>query len=706
MIVSCLLLCSILQQLPLDSDKTLLDVQVETNSETTDSVEEIQIVGQRRVPGSLLSRSHLSLEDGIEDRGIFARTIGDQLDQVPGVHLQRTSYGQVSPFLRGLTGFRTLALIDGIRLNNSTFRSGPNQYVSFIDPLILDSTEIVFGPGSVLHGSDAAGGVIQMSSRIPRPGYQNGEGSRFFQRLSSAEQSSISRIEYESISDETAFGFGASLKSYGDFYAGAEEGLQEETGYSESSANFSVVHDLENNLTLQFVVQSHRQDDVPRTHSTIYGSTWEGLVAGSDLKRNLDGERDLVYLRVFQNHGPQSASRWTISRQDITDEEDRIRSSGVLRQQGVATEAMGVAYDWFGYSELGPLSTGLEWTHEQVDSYFRQYDALGNLDVVRPRGPVADDSTYDWLGAYVQQVVPVTQNTRLNLGARASWAQADAEKVDPDPTDAEDFGPVKEDWGSLVGSIRAIHSGSDSWEMFGGLSQAFRAPNLSDLTRFDAASSGDAEIPATDLDPERFLTGELGARYKNGSQELETVLWYSWLDGLIVRFPTGDVNSDGDTIVTKKNSGDGFANGLDIRYVNRWGTDWTLSGSASWITGDLDTPVAPGVSETAPLSRLAPAMVRIALKKQFSNQIELLSVLTAADRQDRLSPRDIADVQRIPVGGTPGYIVLDLHATYPWKPNIEIFGSLTNLTNQDYRIHGSGTNEPGFNLIFGVDTQF
>ena len=171
MIVSCLLLCSILQQLPLDSDKTLLDVQVETNSETTDSVEEIQIVGQRRVPGSLLSRSYLSLEDGIEDRGIFARTIGDQLDQVPGVHLQRTSYGQVSPFLRGLTGFRTLALIDGIRLNNSTFRSGPNQYVSFIDPLILDSTEIVFGPGSVLHGSDAAGGVIQMSSRIPRPGY-------------------------------------------------------------------------------------------------------------------------------------------------------------------------------------------------------------------------------------------------------------------------------------------------------------------------------------------------------------------------------------------------------------------------------------------------------------------------------------------------------------------------------------------------------
>ncbi|NCG56821.1 MAG: TonB-dependent receptor [Proteobacteria bacterium] len=706
MFVSCLLLCSFLQQLPMTSEGALPDGQVKSDSEATDGIEEIQIVGQRRVPGSLLSRSHLDLEDGIENREFFARTIGDQLDQVPGVHLQRTSYGQVSPFLRGLTGFRTLALIDGIRLNNSTFRSGPNQYVSLIDPLLLDSTKIIFGPGSVLHGSDAAGGVIQMSSRIPRPGDQSGEESRFFQRLSSAEQSSISRIEYESISEETAFGFGASLKSYGDFYAGAEEGLQEETGYGETSANFSVVHELQDHLTLQFVAQSHRQNDVPRTHSTIYGSTWEGLVTGSDLKRNLDGERDLVYLRMMQWHGPQSSSRWTISRQDITDAEDRVRSNGVLREQGVATEAMGVAYDWFGYSELGPLSTGLEWTHEEVDSYFRQYDSLGNLDVVRPRGPVANDSTYDWLGAYVQQVVPVTPITRLNLGVRASWAQVDAKQVDPDPSDTEDFGPVKEDWNSLVGSIRAIHKGSDSMEIFGGLSQAFRAPNLSDLTRFDAASSGDAEIPATDLDPERFLTGELGARYKRENQELETVLWYSWLDGLIVRFPTGDVNSDGDTIVTKKNSGDGFANGIDIRYVNLISTDWTLSGSASWITGDLDTPVSPGVSETEPLSRLAPAMVRIALKKQFSNQMELLGVLTAADRQDRLSPRDLADDQRIPVGGTPGYVVLDLHATYPWKPNMEIFGSLTNLTNQDYRIHGSGTNEPGFNLIFGVDTQF
>ena len=155
------------------------------------------------------------------------------MDQVPGVHLQRTSYGQVSPFLRGLTGFRTLALIDGIRLNNSTFRSGPNQYISLVDPWMLESAEIILGPGSVLHGSDAAGGLIHMSSRIPRPGEGLGESSSFLQRLSSAEKSSRSRDEDSAVTADHAIGRGFSYRDYGDCTAGGDEGEQPEPGDQE-----------------------------------------------------------------------------------------------------------------------------------------------------------------------------------------------------------------------------------------------------------------------------------------------------------------------------------------------------------------------------------------------------------------------------------------------------------------------------------------
>jgi hemoglobin/transferrin/lactoferrin receptor protein len=51
-------------------------------------------------------------------------------------------------------------LIDGVRLNNSVFRDGPNQYWTTVDPLGLERAEVVKGPVSVLYGSDAVGGTV------------------------------------------------------------------------------------------------------------------------------------------------------------------------------------------------------------------------------------------------------------------------------------------------------------------------------------------------------------------------------------------------------------------------------------------------------------------------------------------------------------------------------------------------------------------
>ncbi|MGA1524618.1 MAG: TonB-dependent receptor plug domain-containing protein, partial [Planctomycetota bacterium] len=83
------------------------------------------------------------------------RSVPQALRDVPGVMVQETSVSQGSPYIRGFTGYQNLLLIDGVRLNNSVFRSGPNQYWSTIDPLGIDRLEIVKGPSSVLYGSAA-----------------------------------------------------------------------------------------------------------------------------------------------------------------------------------------------------------------------------------------------------------------------------------------------------------------------------------------------------------------------------------------------------------------------------------------------------------------------------------------------------------------------------------------------------------------------
>jgi iron complex outermembrane receptor protein/hemoglobin/transferrin/lactoferrin receptor protein len=89
------------------------------------------------------------------------RSAPDALRYEPGVFVQQTAHGQGSAFIRGLTGQQTLLLFDGIRLNNSTFRQGPNQYFFTVDSRTIEAVEIVRGGSSTRFGSDALGGTIQ-----------------------------------------------------------------------------------------------------------------------------------------------------------------------------------------------------------------------------------------------------------------------------------------------------------------------------------------------------------------------------------------------------------------------------------------------------------------------------------------------------------------------------------------------------------------
>ena len=76
--------------------------------------------------------------------------------------------------------------------------------------------------------------------------------------------------------------------------------------------------------------------------------------------------------------------------------------------------------------------------------------------------------------------------------------------------------------------------------------------------------------------------------------------------------------------------------------------------------------------------------------------------MLVADEQDRLSTRDELDTDRIPPGGTPGYTVLSLRAGTRIGQRGTLSAAIENLLNKDYRLHGSGLNEPGTNLILSL----
>ncbi|HTF04191.1 MAG TPA: TonB-dependent receptor plug domain-containing protein, partial [Bacteroidia bacterium] len=96
------------------------------------------------------------------------QTTADLLGTSGYAYIQKSQLGGGSPMLRGMATNRVLLVVDGVRMNTAVFRAGNVQNVISLDANALESTEILFGPGSVMYGSDAIGGVMNFQTVQPR----------------------------------------------------------------------------------------------------------------------------------------------------------------------------------------------------------------------------------------------------------------------------------------------------------------------------------------------------------------------------------------------------------------------------------------------------------------------------------------------------------------------------------------------------------
>ncbi|RME81106.1 MAG: hypothetical protein D6785_09445, partial [Planctomycetota bacterium] len=241
-----------------------------------------------------------TLMDAKEVQNAFNnQTLSDLFKYDPTILGQKTGNAQGSPYLRGFTGFRNLLLIDGFRLNNSVFREGPNQYWSTIDPFIIRQIEIVKGSGSVLYGSDAVGGTVQILSKSPKYTGKAYWKNKALYRYGSADSSHTSRVESLGyFNSQIGFIGGFSFKDYNDLVAGRHVGLQPKTGYEQMDGDAKLLVHLSPKTYMTFAYQGTRQMDAWRTHKTIYGISWHGTSVGKELKRILDQERQLAYWKI------------------------------------------------------------------------------------------------------------------------------------------------------------------------------------------------------------------------------------------------------------------------------------------------------------------------------------------------------------------------------------------------------------------------
>ncbi|MDP5043626.1 MAG: TonB-dependent receptor plug domain-containing protein, partial [Leeuwenhoekiella sp.] len=102
------------------------------------------------------------------------QTAADFLSQSGQVFVQKSQLGGGSPMIRGFSTNRLLITVDGVRMNTAIFRSGNLQNVININPFTIDQTEVILGPGSVVYGSDAVGGVMNFYTKKPSFSFEEG----------------------------------------------------------------------------------------------------------------------------------------------------------------------------------------------------------------------------------------------------------------------------------------------------------------------------------------------------------------------------------------------------------------------------------------------------------------------------------------------------------------------------------------------------
>jgi len=645
-----------------------------------------------------------------QERIEFLRTTPQALRDIPGVMVQETGTGQGSPFIRGFTSFRTLYLIDGIRLNNSTFREGPNQYSGTIDPLSLSGIEVVKGPSSVLYGSDAIGGTINVFTKDPTI-TDRAIGGRLFTRVASGANYNIQRSELGgAIAGNTYWHAGVTRKDFGDMEAGDPSGTLPQTGYDEWDGDAKVIHALDETSRLTWAFQRVDLEDAPRTHRTVNAVPFEGSTVGSDLRRDFDQRRTLTYLRYDEN--PLETGAWskqyTLSYQRHEETRQRVRSNGDYEEQGFDVGTVGLLAKASRDLDFGRFTVGAEWYRDTVDSFLNRFANQTPANDVQ--GPVGDDSTYDLAGAYADLAVDVTDTTTVTAGARLTYARAKSNEVLDPVTQTDQIG-IEDDWTALTGSVRfeerLIEDERGTVALFGGVSEGFRAPTLSDLTRFDSARTNEFEIPAPGLDPERFIAYELGIKHQTERMSIQLAGFLTEGDNVIQRILTGNTVG-GENEVTKQNVGVQRIGGVELGASYDWTEEWTTFGTFAWLDGEQDTIEVVGgpTIETVP-SRLQPLTTMVGTRFSPVDQdwyAELRWI--HAEDADRLAPNDEGDTSRIPPGGTPGYDILNLFGRYDLNADTSFFVGLENITDEDYRVHGSGQNRPGRNLVFGASWAF
>lgn len=666
------------------------------------------------------------------------QTAGDMLQQTGNIFVQQSQMGGSSPVIRGFEANKVLMVVDGVRMNNAIYRSGHLQNVITIDPNALENVEIVFGPGSVIYGSDALGGVMSFFTRKPilsdddKVNFHANAMMRYSSANNEKNVSAGFNIGYKKI----AFYTHISVKDLGDlrmgemrnplygdwgkcmFYTQRINGkdsmvkntdpyLQKNTGYKQYDIMQKVLYKPNENIQFTLNAQYSTSSDVPRYDRLTDIDAKTGLPSTAEWYYGPQ-QRLLTILKteLFKKYFMYDNATINLAYQNIS--EDRIQrkfgnNSKEFREETVDIASMNI--DMF--KQICPKSKlfyGGEFVYNNVlsNAYAKNIVTDKISKNISSRYP-DNGSTYQSLAAYITHNWQLNPKLIFSQGIRFSNVQLNSEytdtmmKIMKFPFDKK----ISQNNSAVNGSLGLVYTPGYDWKLSAITSTGFRAPNVDDLTKVND-SKGKSRllvVPNPNLKPEYVINQDLtiGKTFYEKYQ-VEVTGFYSLINNPIVARPflfngEDSVKYDGYLcqVQANVNAKQAFITGMQFNFLGQMNRYVSLTSNLTYTYGRTN--------DNKPMDHIPPIFgqtsLRIEVKKlkaefavRYSRWKKLYDY--SASGEDNL--------QYATAYGTPDWYTLNLRAAYQINKYFNLQLGVENILDDYYRQFASGISAPGRNI--------
>ena len=715
----------------------LLLLNAHAQTDTTRSpidLDEVQVVAQKfPTKGVSLYQTDVISRALIQQRNPL--NMADLLGQTGNVFVQKSQGGGGSPVLRGFESSRVLIVVDGVRLNNAIYRAGHLQNALRIDPAILERAEVLFGPSSLIYGSDALGGVMYFQTRNPDLSTTKKwlvKPSAYL-RYGSATGERAGHVDVSAGTNTLGFLTSITYSQFGDIVQGrrrrqaypnfgkliqyVERIDNEDVVVTNSNPNRQVGSAYEQLDVLQKVL-FRPTDGVQHTLNVQYSTT--GNVPRYDrLSEVISGKPR--FAEWF--YGPEkrllTAYNLTLSRPTalynraiLTVAYQNLQESRLNRRLAVIdrSEQQERVAVWSLNADLQKqmgkhlIQYGLELTDNDVNSTARTVNVTtGTVGPFNTRYPDGSN-TLRTAGLYVSDQLAITPQVMLSGGLRYSLSKLNATFADktffPFP-----FNTIQQQPRALTGNLGLLYRPNSRTRVALLGSTGFRAPNVDDLTKVFDSRAGSLVVPNPNIKPEYTYNGELSVNQLISDKiKIEGTYFYTLFDKAIV-VDAFTFNGQSQVsylgqlsqVLAAQNKRRAIIQGWNVAMLARLTNQLTLSSTLNGTSGRISDVL------NTPLDHIPPMFGRTALTYRSGRvEAEIWAMYNGWKRIVMYNPNGEDNAQYATPDGMPGWTTLNMRTSVTINSYLTVQAALENILDVNYRCFASGISAPGRNVVITV----